>query len=449
MKPKNILKYLMVAFLAVYLLGACTNSTEAEQIFDKTPSERLNIQKKELNDALLSSEFGWKAVYFTDDTQLGGFTHLFKFSAGGKVVMASDFDDDVLPHESEYDVVLGSTVSVVFTTFNKIHLLSDSDNYPTSALRGKGYLGDFQFLYYGQENGDLVFKSNRLVREVRFVKATQQDWTDLAKNLVSKQNLVGGIDKPLFKFLEINDGKSIKKYEFGYNPASRYSSSSSLDAGSSEVVSMGIGYTPTGLVVSPALKVAGQSLTNFVYDEASKSFTATGTGGISTAIKYINVPLSLTNDYVTLLSGNPYSRFGYYVGDYTEDAPTNSELFFKELAAINASLPAGVTISSVQLYLNHPLGNFIYYTFAGRAAIFHYVNVTGDAVGKKVILTHQSWNGNTAVAAPAFLKEFDKHLVNADGVYVKKENFRLFYTNIVYTFTSASSSFRMTTWKLN
>lgn len=449
MKPKNILKYLMVAFMVVYLLGACTNSTEAEQIFDQTPSERLNAQKKELNDALLSSEFGWKAVYFTDDTQLGGFTHLFKFSAGGKVVMASDFDDDVLAHESEYDVVLGSTVSVVFTTFNKIHLLSDSDNYPTSALRGKGYLGDFQFLYYGQENGDLVFKSNRLVREVRFVKATQQDWADLAKNLVTKQNLVGGIDKPLFKLLEINDGKSVKKYEFGYNPASRYSSSSSLDAGSSEVVSMGIGYTPTGLVVSPALKVAGQSLTNFVYDEASESFTATGTGGITAAIKYSNAPLTLTNDYKILLPGSPHAWFGYYVGDYTEDAPTNSELFVEELAGINAALPAGVTISSVQLYLNHPLGNFIYYTFAGRAAIFHYVNVTEDAVGKKVILTHKSWNGNTAVAAPAFLKEFDKHLVNADGVYVKKENFRLYYTEPVYTFTSASSSFRMTTWKLN
>lgn len=449
MKPKNILKYLIAAFLALSVLGACTNSTEAEPLFDKTPAERLNAQKKELNDALLASEFGWKAVYFTDDTQLGGFTHLFKFSAGGKVVMASDFNDDVLQHESEYDVVLGSTVSLLFTTFNKIHLLSDSDNYPTNALRGKGYLGDFQFLYYGQENGNLLFKSNRLVREVRFVKATQQDWTDLAKNLVTKQNLVGGIDKPLFKFLEINDGKSIKKYEFGYNPLSRYSSSTSLEEGSSEVVSMGVGYTPTGLVVSPALKVAGQSLTNFVYDDASQSFTATGTGGISAAIKYSNAPLSLTDDYKILLPGSPHAWFGYYVGDYTEDAPTNSELFVKELAGINASLPAGVTITSVQLYLNHSLGNFIYYTFAGRASIFHYVNVTEDAVGKKVILTHKSWNGNTAVATPAFLKEFDKHLVNAAGVYVKKENFRLYYVDPVYTFTSASSSFRMTTWKLN
>lgn len=449
MKPKNILKYLIVAFLALYVVVACTNSTEAEPLFDKTPSERLTIQKKELNDALLSSEFGWKAVYFTDDTQLGGFTHLFKFSAGGKVVMASDFDDDVLKHESEYEVVLGSTVSVLFTTFNKIHLLSDSNNFPTNALKGKGYLGDFQFLYYGQENGDLLFKSNRLVKEVRFVKATQQDWADLAKNLVTEQNLVGGIDKPLFKLLEINDGKSIKKYEFGYNPLSRYSSSASLEEGSSEMVSMGIGYTPTGLVASPALKVAGQSLTNFVYDDASQSFTATGTGGISAVIKYSNAPLSLTNDYKILLPGNPYARFGYYAGDYTEKATTNSELFLKELAGINASLPAGVTITSVQLYLNHSLGNFIYYTFAGRAAIFHYVDVTEDAVGKKVILTHKSWNGNTVVATPPFLKEFDKHLVNANGVYVKKENFRLYYIDPVYTFTSASSPFRMTTWKLN
>ncbi|MEP6929221.1 MAG: DUF4302 domain-containing protein, partial [Flavobacterium sp.] len=303
MKPKNILKYLIVAFLAVYLLGACTNSTEAEKIFDETPAERLSAQKTELNNALLSSEFGWKAVYFTDDSQLGGFTHLFKFGTNGKVQMASDFDSNTNSFESEYEVVLGSTVSVLFTTFNRIHLLSDSDNYPTAALRGKGYLGDFQFLYYGQENGDILFKSNRLVKDIRFVKATAQDWIDLSKNLVTEENLVGGGDRPLFRLLEINDGSKIKKYSFGYNPASRYSSSPSIENGSSEVISMGVGYTPTGIVVSPALKVGTQSLTNFVYNDTDATFTATGTGGVTAVIKYSNTPLVLTDDYKLILPG--------------------------------------------------------------------------------------------------------------------------------------------------
>ncbi|MEG2101820.1 MAG: hypothetical protein RRY99_09945, partial [Flavobacterium sp.] len=82
-------------------------------------------------------------------------------------------------------------------------------------------------------------------------------------------------------------------------------------------------------------------------------------------------------------------------------------------------------------------------------ALQHHVTITEDAVGKKVILKHKSWNGNTTVATPAFLASFDKYLMDPNGIYVKKESFRVFYTDPVYTFTSSSSPFRMTTWRLN
>ena len=79
--------------------------------------------------------------------------------------MASDFDTDTDIYKSQYEIQLGSTVSLVFTTKNRIHLLSDSNNSSYYSLEGKGYLGDFQFLYYGQENGEIVFKTNRTVKE--------------------------------------------------------------------------------------------------------------------------------------------------------------------------------------------------------------------------------------------------------------------------------------------
>jgi hypothetical protein len=67
-----------------------------------------------------------KAIYFTDTTQLGGFTHVFKFK-NGSVDMASDYDNDTSVN-TRVTVSLGSTTSLVFTTKNKIHLLSDSNN---------------------------------------------------------------------------------------------------------------------------------------------------------------------------------------------------------------------------------------------------------------------------------------------------------------------------------
>ncbi|MDA6071777.1 DUF4302 domain-containing protein [Flavobacterium sp. AC] len=444
MKIKYIYKYLLVAFAAI-LLGSCT-STEADSKFDQNPIDRLNAREKELNDLLLSSADGWKAVYYTDSTQLGGFTHLFKFLPDGKVDMASDFDGDTGVKRSQYDIQLGSTVSLVFTTASRIHLLSESDNYPTAALRGKGYLGDFQFFYYGQENGDIIFKTNRNFKELRFVKAKPQDWTDLPKNTPIIEKITGGITSPLFRLLEINDGSAVKLFDFDFNPKARFGIATSLDASTNQIYNLALSYTPTGAIVKPALVVKGQKLSNFVYDSVSNNFIATGTGGVSATIRFSNAPPRLTDDYKILLPGKIFTNFGYYVGDFTESAPTNSQLFKKELAGINAALPAGVSVSSIQIYTNHSLGNFIYYTFVGRAAIFHYVDVVEDATGKKIILKHKSWSTGTV---PAFLKNFDSYLTDPSGIYVKKESYKLTYSNTVYTFTGASSSFRMNTWQLN
>ncbi|WP_374172761.1 DUF4302 domain-containing protein [Flavobacterium tructae] len=447
MKAKNIYKYLAISLIALFL-GSCT-STEVDAKFDQNATERLSSRQKELNDVLLSSSEGWKAVYYTDSTQLGGWTHLFKFLPEGKVDMASDFNSLTGTYKSQYEIQVGSTVSLVFTTENRIHLLSDANNSPTAALLAKGYLGDFQFFYYGQKNGDIIFRTNRNGHEVRFVKATAKDWTDLPKNTPIINAITGDEVSPLYRLLQINDGSTVQNYDFDYNTAARFGVATSLVAGSNDVQNLALAFTPTGATVKPALTVKGQKLTNFVYDTATNNFVATGTGGVSATLKFSNVPPRLTDDYKILLPGKISARFGYYVDDYTEDASTNSQLFINELAKINASLPKGVTITSVQLYLNHSLGNFIYYTFAGgQPAIFHYIDVVEDAPNQKIILKHKSWNGNTTAAAPAFLANFDKNLVNTTGVYVKKENFKLGYTNTVYTFTSASSSFRMTTWLL-
>ena len=141
---KKLIKVFLIVAITFQFV-ACENKEDIT-VFEQNATERLNERSKELSDILLSSEFGWKAVYFTDSTQLGGFTHLMKFKDGKNVDMASDFDEDTSIISSEYKIELGSTISLLFTTRNRIHLLSDSDNYPTAELRGQGYKGDFQFL---------------------------------------------------------------------------------------------------------------------------------------------------------------------------------------------------------------------------------------------------------------------------------------------------------------
>lgn len=448
MKIKNIFKFLIFAFIAIQL-GSCTN-TDAEQKFDQTPTERLNAQKKELSDLLLTSQYGWKAVYFTDNTQLGGFTHLFKFSNDGKVEMASDFDEDTDSYVSDYSVELSSTVSLLFSTKNRIHLLSDSNNFPTAALEGKGYKGDFQFLYYGQENGDIIFKTNRSFQELRFVKATADDWNNISENIIMAENVVGGDERPLFRMLETNDGTTKHQLDFVFDEAPRFATANSVETGYNMSYNMGIAYTPTGITVSPAVVVKGQNLTNFVYNESDGSFTATGTGGVSATIKYTNKPLILTDDYKVLLDGNPFKVYGY-ISPFLTNAPTTSTLCKSLLNEINANLPANQQLTRVQLYFNNGGYHYIEYRFSGgRPILYHNVTTSENAVDKTIVLTHDSWQTATAlIPAPALLKKIDDELTNSKGLYVKRENFKITYSNVIWTFTSANSNFRITTYALN
>lgn len=447
MKLKTIINYLFIAVVAMQLVS-CDNKETLDSPFNATPTERLNAKQKELNDLLESSEFGWKAVYFTDTTQLGGFTHLFKFKAG-KVDMASDFDDDTAIYPSEYSIELGSTVSLVFTTKNKIHLLSDSNNYPTASLRGKGYKGDFQFLYYGQDNGQIVFKTNRSFEELRFVKATAADWTDLAKNRAMIPNVIGASTRPLFRLLETNDGTKISQFDFNFTAASRYAVANSIDSGSNLSYNMGIAYTPTGITISPAVKVGTQLLSQFTYDAATGNFNATGTAGVTASIKYSNKPLVLTDDYKNLLNGNVQTVYAYIAANLAT-APTNSALCVALLKEVNASLPATQSISRIQFYFNSPYGDYIQYRFnGGKASIYHNVTVKEDPINKTLILTHDSWdNGAALIAEPSFLKNIDKQLMDPKGLYVKKESFKITYSNTIYTFTTASNNFRLTSYGL-
>ncbi|PXY39401.1 hypothetical protein DMB65_18120 [Flavobacterium cheongpyeongense] len=450
MKIKFIYKFLFAAVLALQL-SACDNNTDADPKFDKTPTERINAQMAELKEALLSSPEGWKAVYFTDNTILGGYTHLFKFASDGTVEMASDFDESIdtqISEFSEYQIQLGSTVSLTFTTKNKIHFLSESDNYPIAALRAKGYLGDFQFLYYGQENGQIIFRANRNGQEIRFVKATKEDWDNLPKNFDMIPNVIGSSSRPLFRLLETNDGTTKHQFDFTFSPITRYATANSIETGYSVKFNFGVGYTPTGIVVNPGIQVGSQKLTDFVYNDADGSFTATGTNGATAVIKYSNKPLIITDDYKVMLQA-PQTGFAY-INANLATASSNSLLFNSLIAEIHASLPSTQKVNRIQFTFNDAFGeSYITYSFTGgKTLIYHNFTVQEDAVNKKLILVPGTWQANTGavIAEPALLKKVDAELMNPSGLYVKKETFKIAFTNTIYTFTSSTTNFRMTTY---
>jgi len=116
------------------------------------------------------------------------------------------------------------------------------------------------------------------------------------------------------------------------------------------------------------------------------------------------------------------------------------------LNEINNASAAKVNRVQFTFYNNRTVD--IMYSFTGgKATVYHRATVTEDAVNKTIILKHSLWhNGTAVIAADPLVKNLDDKLMDPKGLYVTKESFRITYSNTIYTFAGASSSFRITTY---
>ena len=273
---KQFLKY--IAILVFCISFSCVDN-EPELLFDDVPSERVNKKIEEVTQLLLDSPNGWKMTYFPDDTILGGYTYVFRFSEDGTVEMDSDFGATKgTVTSSLWQVDLGATVKLNFTTQNKIHELSDSDSSPDDELAGQGYRGSFEFLFYGTEGENLSFQAARDNTPVLFEKATQQDWDNLSKN----DDIIGLINGQL-SYL-----KNGVKQSFEYDADRRFVTKvNSLTTDPD----FGIGFSSNGISVSPAITDNNDvSHDTFIINESNSAFISTK-GNFSISI--LNLPFNV------------------------------------------------------------------------------------------------------------------------------------------------------------
>lgn len=287
MRLRNIFYY---GSLSLCLLLTNCSENEPKEVFKESATQRLKKRSSELKKKLQAPQYGWKTVYFTDNSILGGYRFLFDFEDDKTVAMSSDFSsEDYAKRKSEYDVVLGSTVKLSFTTKNSIHKLSESDRYPQSSLRGKGYKGNFEFLYYGTDGDDLIFRTNRELDTLRLSPAKQSDWDNLKKGYEDMSAAIYDPKKSTFRALKIGD----IIYNFDYNQRLRHATSTTTDSKASrDRVGFGVGFEPGEIVISPAIDVDGKKVNKLQYDKAKDRFSAKIGDKEQVALYYADAPLS-------------------------------------------------------------------------------------------------------------------------------------------------------------
>ncbi|MDC1162455.1 DUF4302 domain-containing protein [Tenacibaculum sp.] len=431
MKQFNSYKWYMVMALFFVSFYSCQDNNEPDLLFNDTPTNRFNKAKSDLSNLLQSSTDGWKVTYFTDNSQLGGFTFLFDFINDTEVKMDSDFGNGDPSKVSLYGLSLGSTLKLTFTSKNVIHELSDGANFPDPGLQGAGYRGDFEFLYYGTQGDDLIFRVNRDTSiYLRFQKASAQDWTDLiAKNKVSIGQMKNNLAKPPFRTLKVGE----KLYSFSYNENRRFATN--FDGTGN--LNFGIGFNPEGITIEPAIDINGEKVNTFTYDLANDKYIATINGTEVASIFYADAPVFPFTGHEDI------NRTGLAYNQIAGETVETNQAFQDFLANFRQTLAgSGVTFNWFQFQNLSNNGGWARFNVTSNGSSFSlWYRITTSVVDDKyVIATDPTAPANffPSQAWQDLLKPLTDILFDPLGHYVENAGTLDQFSNGIFTFIPAS-----------
>lgn len=354
------MKKIITVSLIILTVFSCQKN-EPEDLFGKSASERFEEKQNELRAALTAPEQGWKFTYFTNENSFGGFTFLMKFNANGQVEMVSDVENTAPSVTSKYEIQEGQGTMLTFTTKNYLHHLADA--YSPEELQGKGYQGEFEFIYYGKEGNKLKFRTQRRDTEqfVYFEPATAQEWSVM-------QNLWGSIEalesEPIRHYFKVTNNGNVENYSISFQH--RYLTLRSIST-PNKVLKTGVLPTATGLKFNPPLVIEGKTFNELPWDNnASPARYIATVENVTAEIRFARTPNEeqLSNDYLDI---NNISRL-VMVNSLVKNSPHTSDLFYNTVFKIDDTK----SFSRVVIIFERGIcGIFIEYYFGNtRASLY-------------------------------------------------------------------------------
>jgi len=448
MKRIACLSTICLALAALIFTMSCRDKKEKE-VFEKPAAERIQQSINSLREKLKSHAPGWKLAYKPDKAKTGHYQFLFRFVNDTEAEIASDFSsDDLTLKKSEYSVLYGSTTKLSFSTAGPLHKLSDSEFSPIPGSPGSGLKGDFEFLYYGEnEQGDLVFRTNRTNETLLFKKASDNSLKDIESSYANLAKLARR--KSVYRALfESKDGTTIKSsFSFPYNArvikirgVTERSGKPVLDAG----YLTGYGLMPEGIYLDSVKRKSGEFLKNvqLKYNENQKRFETVLSDGTLLAIGDSNAPIipaSGQKDFLdpTLTSG---LTFWYKDEDLEEGLTTLSfDAIVEELIPLGFNAYFGLVVQDT----NRDLADYI--LLFGTASVSNgavRALLTYEDKGDRLVIkrtgeyTDEDSSIKPANANTAQFKEFMDFLTDPQGFYVENLGKITAFENQIFTFTS-------------
>lgn len=246
---KKLIYIFAIGFVAS-VFSACEDNTE---IFDKSPSERIEAAINAYSQALCDAPYGWEMRYFSTPNS-AGYPLLVKFYEDTKVEVAGKntfTNNKYLKSESYYDVIEGNGALLTFETYNEVlHAFSNPVN-PS----GKGQEGDYEF-YATEITPEKITLSGKKRGTVVVLNRLDKQY----ENWQTYFDKVDAINKVTF---ENNAGASFHVKIAGAGPYVTYNEFVFSQAGSSN----GFILTPSGIHLYQGMERNGQVAVNFELDD--------------------------------------------------------------------------------------------------------------------------------------------------------------------------------------
>jgi hypothetical protein len=253
------MKNLLYILLVTVTISSCTRKDDF--VFDQSPDERINKTLAEYNAALTGSEYGWKGLVYPSGLPGTPFGFFFKFDTLNRVEMFSDFDSlsAVTVKASSWRLKALQQPSLLFDTYNYIHVLCDPDAGNNGGAYGAGLYSDFEFAIDGIY-GDTIKLTGRLHgSKAVLVKATSQEAQDYYEK---KRNWeFNNISRFLTYFKQLNAGGA--KYDVYANNVYRQLRFVWPTAEGTKTFTTGFYYTGNGIALTNPLNDGKQSISAF------------------------------------------------------------------------------------------------------------------------------------------------------------------------------------------
>ncbi len=282
--------FFILNILLLAILSACKKDS-SEPILGLTPEERMNKSLTEYRETLQGNTAGWKAFLFPQGG--GGYGFYVNFKPNDRLDMLADLDGSTAGDlfESTYRLKAVMAPSLIFDTYNYLHLLADPDDGVFGGSTGVGYASDIEFEMQGISGDTVKMLGKKRGSEMLLVKISAADQKryldgDYLKAIDAMSNYISA-NSNLF----IQTAATEQRVQVAINVATKEASLIWLEGAEVKTVTVPFVFTLDGLFLRHSLDYKGTLISGLTWDATTKSFSAQRPSGVAIPVQASAAPI--------------------------------------------------------------------------------------------------------------------------------------------------------------